>query len=764
MPYILVGLLLSLMLGACSRLDAIHPPAPLPYTEGVAQQQDFPQLSFADVKPLVEKRCTVCHGCYDAPCQLKLESLEGVIRGAHKDKVYNGTRLIGSQLTRLYEDAQSEEQWRNKGFFPVVQPDSIEQSVMAAMLLMKRVHPLPDQALLPDSFDLSLNRDQFCPKPEEFKRFARQHPLWGMPYGLPALSTEEHETLLSWLRGGAVNQPRPPLPDALNREVDKWEAFFNVPTHKGRLVNRYVYEHLYLGQLAIEGFPETYFRLVRSATPPGERIKRISTRRPFDDPGVERVYYRLWVDPASVVAKTHMPYALSDRRMSRWTELFYRDDYSVDLLPGYDEEKSANPFRTFRQLPIESRYRFMLEEAHFTIMNFIKGPVCRGQVALNVIQDHFWIFFQDPARDSLERDKALLAETTEYLSLPAERGNTFEPLGAWLKYSKMQQKYFRKKALNVTESSADGGSLGSDLIWDGDGGRNPNAALTIFRHSDSASVHKGLLGQMPKTAWVIDYPLLERIHYLLVAGFDVYGNVSHQLLTRLYMEFLRMEGELNYVSLMPEEYRMPLLQSWYIGAEKEQDKYLREYIENLQTRSEVSIISGKPHEELLHTLMQQLGNISVAPQHELRVRHRGLQAVHHLQGESVRYLPQNMLILVDEEVYSLVRNNHYSNLSALFEEDERHIEQHDTTTLLRGFIGYYPNTLVSLRGAEEIDAFAASLKQVDSPRNYREFMNRFGVRRTSERFWQVSDQLHELYWRHYPDEAGLLDYNRLENR
>ena len=32
---------------------------------------------------------------------------------------------------------------------------------------------------------------------------------------------------------------------------------------------------------------------------------------------------------------------------------------------------------------------FLLDEAQFTIMNFIKGPVCRGNVALSVIQDRF---------------------------------------------------------------------------------------------------------------------------------------------------------------------------------------------------------------------------------------------------------------------------------------------------------------------------------------------------------------------------------------
>ena len=44
---------------------------------------------------------------------------------------------------------------------------------------------------------------------------------------------------------------------------------------------------------------------------------------------------------------------------------------------------------------------------------------------------------------------------------------------------------------------------------------------------------------------MLSYPLFERIAYLLVVGFDVFGNVAHQLDARLYMDFLRMEGEFN---------------------------------------------------------------------------------------------------------------------------------------------------------------------------------------------------------------------------
>jgi len=49
-----------------------------------------------------------------------------------------------------------------------------------------------------------------------------------------------------------------------------------------------------------------------------------------------------------------------------------------------------------------------------------------------------------------------------------------------------------------------------DMIWDGDGA-NPNAALTVMRHFDSATVVQGLVGEPPKTAWLVDYSLLERI-------------------------------------------------------------------------------------------------------------------------------------------------------------------------------------------------------------------------------------------------------------
>ena len=81
---------------------------------------DVPTVKYVqDVKPILEARCIVCHGCYDAPCQLNLSATEGIERGANKDLVYNVGRLLAVEPTRLFVDAHSPEKWREKQFYPV---------------------------------------------------------------------------------------------------------------------------------------------------------------------------------------------------------------------------------------------------------------------------------------------------------------------------------------------------------------------------------------------------------------------------------------------------------------------------------------------------------------------------------------------------------------------------------------------------------------------------------------------------------------------
>jgi hypothetical protein len=728
-----------------------------------------------DVKQLLEQRCIVCHGCYDAPCQLKMESFEGLARGASKARVYEGERLREAPLTRLYQDADTLEAWRSKGFYSVLDATQNDPttSVFARMLELKRANPLPTHGRLPDSFDFSLARDQQCPKPDEFDDFAEGYPLWGMPYGLPGLSDKEHSVLTRWIEQGAPYLSAKPTPAKLRPFVDLWEEFLNQDDLKRQLMARYLYEHLYLANLYFQddGQKSHYFKLVRSSTPPGTPIKRIATRRPFDDPKTERVYYRLWHNPDSVLSKTHMPYRLDAKRLADWKRWFVEPDFEVTTLPDYLPEHASNPFLTFQAIPPESRYRFLLSEAEFTIMNYIKGNVCRGAVALNVIQDRFWVFFAAPGQFSTPESSAFLADQMAHLSMPAGSESDFLSIAHWLDYAEGQKEYLHAKAAFLGEKSDQLTETGVGIVWNGDQS-NPNAALTVFRHHDSASVSKGLVGTSPKTVWLIDYPILERIHYLLVAGFDVYGSVSHQAMTRMYMDFLRMESEMNYLSMLPEEVRDEKVRFWYRDALDDIEPYL-----NVLKHAGVPALvktRGPDHTFALEASLRShladaitnpfdLGKSPLTDETK-----QWLKRLFNLKGTPATLLPESVLILVEtnqgnDTVLSLTSDSAYFNISSMFDEDDRRARNEDKITVGHGIISPYPDAIFHIKEAD-IPDFVESLSNVIDEAQYSRLLDRFGVRRNAPEFWSISDRIHAWYAKDQPLTSGLLDYNRLDNR
>ncbi|MEE4146732.1 MAG: fatty acid cis/trans isomerase [Halieaceae bacterium] len=729
----------------------------------VAADTDYPP----QIKITLEQRCMVCHGCYDAPCQLKLDAWKGFQRGASKDKVYDGTRLLTAKLTRLFEDAHTTEEWRGKGFYPVLNENQPEQGVAYRMLELKRQHPLPAGEILPANFDFQLDRDQQCPKPEEFERFATDYPLWGMPYGFPGLSDVQHRQLSEWLANGSPGVPRPTPGPREQASIERWEAFFNGSSLKEQLASRYIYEHLFLGNLYFSDLPDevAFYNLVRSRTPPGEPIDIIATRRPYDSPGKGDFYYRLQSVRTSVLDKRHMPYALSDARMARWRELFLQAPYTVSRLPGYEPEVASNPFVAFRELPVQSRYEFMLDEAQFTIMGYIKGPVCRGQVALNVIEDHFWVVFTDPNLIDPDQNAEFLARESDNMRLPSGNSGLIGALVEWRQYARGQRKFLKAKSRMLeAEAQKDQLPLNLDLIWDGDG-HNDNAALTIFRHNDSASVVKGLVGQVPKTAWVIGYSLLERIHYLLVAGFDVYGNVAHQLETRRYMDFLRMEGEFNFLVFMPEDKRVELRDFWYREASPDVKEYVLGRKAFIYDDSRIEYKTNDPKREFFTQLEGRLPGASAHRYQPLDPRFAQMQR---LTGKSFSLMPEVAFVHVvggagGDSVYTIIHNSAYLNNTQLFREEARRLPVEDYLTVVKGFIGSYPNLFFQLP-ASELGTFVAQIETMQDEQDYARLVSDFGVRRTSPDFWQLSDTLYDYYRQASPAAAGLFDLNRYENR
>jgi len=571
-----------IVLVSCSSLpdhEALFGPTVQPDRELTlveVQQQAFVSFS-KTVQPILDKRCVVCHACNDAPCQLNLASIDGLDRGSSIEPVYNGGRIFSQLPTRIGIDAQSTPAWREKGFTPVLnerrqnEQINLDNSLLYKMLTLKRRHPLPTTGRLPAKYDIGTNllqeesfvHEQDCPNPETFAKFEQDHPDWGMPFALPGLSREEFKTIETWLEQGGRVSAAKELSAATLNEITKWEQFFNGSTNKEKLVSRYIFEHIFVGHIYFDALPEIeFFQLVRSRTPPGEEIDLIPSIFPYDDPGVDNFYYRLKHYTASIVDKTHMPYVLNDKRLSRYKELFFLPEYEVGQLPSYDFKESANPFKIFAGIPPVSRYKFMLDEAHFFVSGFIKGPVCRGSIALSVIDDHFWVMFADPDNSYLSKSSEFLIKVGDDLKLPSEEINGASLLSVWATYTDTARKYFMEKIKFARENYPEGTKFGLDTIWDGDN-VNQNAALTVYRHYDSATVIKGFVGEVPKTGWVMDYPIFERIHYLLVAGFNVYGKVGLQLSARLYMDFLRMESEVMFLAYLPKEERLKIHAQWY---------------------------------------------------------------------------------------------------------------------------------------------------------------------------------------------------------
>jgi hypothetical protein len=718
-----------------------------------------------------ENRCVVCHGCYDAPCQLKLGTFEGIDRGGTNSKVYDPSRSLPAEPTRLEVDAHDTRAWRDKGFHPIL-PEGDQADPRASLLLrmidLKRLHPLPSTDLTKD-FTFELDRKQTCTTADHFDGFAKDHPLWGMPYALPGLVPSEEEAVRLWVDAGAPHAPEEPLAAPIVASIDAWEGFLNESSPKSQLMARYVYEHLFLGSLYFKDVDEhVFFRLLRSRTPGGIPVDEIPTRRPFDDPKTPRVYYRFVRRTERPLDKTLMPYPLSAVRLARFRELFLTRTYEVGRLPTYEPEVSANPFRAFQAIPVDVRYRFMLEEAEFTMMGFIKGPVCRGQVALNVIEDRFWITFLDPNVPWMADEASFLAGEKQDLDMPAEEGNKLFNL-SWLRYGKEHQRYVKKRTEFLERVTKGGKEILPDLVWDGDH-KNPNAALTVFRHFDSATVVKGLVGGPPKTAWVVGYPLLERIHYLLVAGFDVFGNVNHQITTRLYMDFLRMEGEADFLLFLPPDQRKALADFWYRGVSGDAKGQVTRELTGFDRPPNIHYAAGDAKEELFRLFKRRLGGVLATDYDIDRVPDASVRAalerLADVKGTAASWMPEMAFVTVEGAEaaaahFTILRDSAHTNVSTLFHEGDARVRGEDALAVVPGFLGSYPNALFDLP-KKDLGAFVLAVSKLDGADAYHALRGTFGVLRQSDQFWMHSDRIQEDHRKQAPVAFGLLDYNRLE--
>ncbi|QVL21094.1 fatty acid cis/trans isomerase [Pseudomonas qingdaonensis] len=738
-----------------------------------------PAISYTrDIQPIFTEKCVACHACNDAACQLNLGSAEGAARGASKVPVYQGDRSTAVAPTRLFYDAHSVEAWQRKGFSSVLDSQGSQAALMARMLELGHNTPLTPNAKLPEEIVLGLNRNNMCPLPGEFDAYAGAHPREGMPLAVTGLTDAEYQTLQRWFAAGAPVEYNPIQPSASEAaQITEWEALLNRPGSTEALVGRWLYEHLFLAHIYFVGGEQGhFFQWVRSRTPSGQSIDLIATRRPNDPPGTD-FYYRLMPVQGVIVHKTHITYPMGPNKLKRVKQLFYSGDWHATALPGYGPRHRANPFETFEAIPAIARYQFMLDNAEYFVRTFIRGPVCRGQIATDVIRDNFWTLFQEPAHDRYITDAEYRGKATPLLAMPGQIDDVGSILTLWHAYRDKRNEYEKLRR----DAYADLPPPSWSSLWAG----NDNALLTIFRHFDSASVSKGLIGDVPKTLWLFDYPLFERTYYQLAVNFDVYGNVSHQAQTRLYFDLIRNGAEVNFLRLMPAKQRSDILGDWYQNSGKVKMWLDYEAIDS-KTPTALKLDPRDPKRDFGLKLVERTGSLNAAPDpinrcqgaycslpgsEEFRDVEQALSRLASRPAAGLKVigqLPEATMLRIEgqggqRKVYSLLRNRAHSNVAFMLGEAYRYQPGLDTLTLYPGVMSSYPNFMFNIP-ASDVPEWVEDMEAArDDPARFERIVMRWGVRRSHPQFWQYFHDLSRYIQQTDPVEAGVLDMNRYEN-
>ncbi|MDD5167320.1 MAG: fatty acid cis/trans isomerase, partial [Syntrophales bacterium] len=485
---------------------------------------------------------------------------------------------------------------------------------------------------------------------------------------------------------------------------------------------------------------------------------------------------------STIVHKTHMVFDLNDAKLERFKELFIQPEWlQTPHIIGYAAKMSANPFVAFEQIPPRSRYQFLLDNAHYIIMAFIHGPVCKGQIALNVLDDHFWVMFLDPDHDLSLAYPAFLKLHSNNLRLPTEIGSDMRIFKALKDEHKKAAVEFYKARQDYYMSHNYSG-LGYESIWKGNSATDA-PVLTIYRHFDNASVHKGVLGNLPKTMWVLDYPLLERIYYGLVAGFDVYGTTGHNLALRFYMDALRVEGESYFLDFLPASKRQEILQSWYKGVDLKKIHY---YSSEMPTK--ISFVTDDPKREFIEHIV----NRHILPETKIAfdaVNYERAGVVYptfpgkyeteddylkafrtvskpgsHFFSEMNDYHVNVAYVRIrlkngKDLGFSIVINRWHDNVSYLLGEGGRLDMAKDSADFIPGFIGSYPNYFFDVREQDLPDFFELLNRHKKSPKDL-ERLAGYGVNRAEDRLWDVYDWFQKRFYEDEPVDAGLFDLNR----
>jgi hypothetical protein len=251
------------------------------------------------------------------------------------------------------------------------------------------------------------------------------------------------------------------------------------------------------------------------------------------------------------------------------------------------------------------------------------------------------------------------------------------------------------------------------------------------------------------------------------------------------MDYLRMEGELNFVTFLPPDDRVATFQYWYIGDKALEDTHQQELLTRRGT--EVVYTTGNAKRELVEQVLKErldpvvgitfdrlnyhADDEVVAMPETFNSRDDVIQGFRALNAPGTGFIRHvtnseaNVLYVRlrgapgGDRFVSIVINRWHDNVNAMFGETQRLDPSKDTIDFVFGSVGAYPNYFLDVAVAD-IPAFFDLLYNYDGSPEYQAKLNRFGVNRRDPRFWDTYDWFQNRFDESDPVNAGLYDLNR----
>ncbi len=759
---------------------------------------------FLDViQPIFSKRCVTCHFCTVGPCQINLTDFEMIRRGGHPHNPYKlgvGTRRV--EPTRP-EDQLSVLQWRELGFYDILSTKNTDSSLLLESVT-EGLNNSPQNPHFSEETARQRALDQkntVCPtNTESYETFTRAKPIRGMPWGLPSLTQEDTTILRKWTLMGSPG-PKSSEDSRLDSEplsdsILAWERFLNGDSRdfKRQYVAKYIFEHTFLARYHFEEVPGEFYSLVRSSTPPGQKIQKINTEVVTDAPPaeVERVYYRFVKEQGVVELATHALFRVNTAKLEVLGEVFFKTDWNVDSPPLY----SHNPFEWFHKIPVEARAWFMREHTRMLYQSYARGPICFTRTATYGGADNFVTFWLKPEVDPTVQVPDLGLGNYEYFYRKSHSLELKEIENVVTNWGVHRYKAAFEKTLRDVLGARDQnkGGLSLDDIWMGGPNKNPNAWTHSLRHDTSTQFFtskRSTLPGRPQSAWVLTYANFERIFYNAAVHFKYFGSLLHQMQTFHWQSTVRTESEDLFISLLRDPKMRMKVRGNYTSKFTSPFLKLNRYYP--QGRTAHIPIEWRKREhlfddgELMKELHKRMGpeitgekdRLNNWPEDDLPQKivpgknsqeqfESGLRTLTGRPGGFVRHLPQvSHLIFVEEgkrKLYTLIVDRAHKehkfvvtgNLSL------SRLPHLDTLKVVPGLMGAF-SYLILIVDHKRAGDFLQGVAKVSKPKHWQELAKQFKVSRNAPQIWDEFDWLNRWQAENLGAEAGILSLRHYDS-